>query len=144
MLERNFTEKSMKKHTCLLVTLAPIISWGALNAKDAEQVQKVQNYQDTDIYIEEGGVEEQDIWFGPGFYYGIWFDDEQDYWGWRGNHWDYPPNRYYYNHDHPVEYHHDGSGRYRGYNRDRGDFRSGGHGEGDFRGGGGHGGGGHR
>ncbi len=137
MLERNFTEKTMKKHTCLIVTLAPIVTWGTLNAIDAEQVQKVQNYQETDVYIEEGGVvDEQDIWFGPGFYYGIWFDAEPDYWEWRRNHWDYPPNRYYYDHDHPVEYHRDGSGRYRGY--DRGGENRGGD---DFRGGGGHGGG---
>jgi hypothetical protein len=29
---------------------------------------------------------------------------------WRGEHRDYPPNRGYYNHDHPVPYHRDGGG----------------------------------
>ena len=49
----------------------------------------------------------EDIWFGPGFYYGVWFDNEQEYWEWRGNHMDYPPNRDYYNHDHPIHYNRD-------------------------------------
>jgi len=58
------------------------------------------------VYIEdEDDEDEADFWFGPGYYYGIWFANENDYWQWRGNHPDYPPNRKYYNHDHPVEYH---------------------------------------
>lgn len=67
---------------------------------DATSSNNKQNNQSSQI--------NDDIWFGPGFYYGTWFDNESDYWQWRGNHLDYPPNRDYYNHDHPVEYHHEG------------------------------------
>jgi hypothetical protein len=60
-------------------------------------------------YVEEDEqvdvIYEEDVWFGPGFYYGIWFDEEDDYWVWREKHKDYPPNRDYYSHDHPVYYH---------------------------------------
>jgi len=73
--------------------------------------------------------ENVDVWFGPGFYYGIWFDDEPDYWQWRDRHRHYPSNHNYYNHDRPIHYHH---------NEDH-------HDGGERRGGGGrHGGGGHR
>jgi hypothetical protein len=91
-----------------------------------------QNYQEEEY-------ENEDIWFGPGFYYGIWFENEQDYWGWRDNHWDYPPNRRYYNRDHPIEYHPEDH-----RDGERGRDRSPRHGE-EHRGGhGGRGGGGHR
>lgn len=60
----------------------------------------------------EGYTVHEDVWFGPGYYYGVWFDDEPNYWQWRRNHWDYPPNRYYYHHDRPIYYTHDG--RWRG------------------------------
>jgi hypothetical protein len=46
-----------------------------------------------------------DIWYGPGFYYGVWFDSEPNYWEWRQVHWNYPPNRNYYHNRHPIEYH---------------------------------------
>lgn len=97
------------------------------------------DYSDN-VYIEEDNT---DIWFGPGFYYGFWFDNESDYWGWRGNHWDYPSNRNYYNHDHPIHYNHDGNRRDRDGRGDGGRDHGGG-GRGGERGGGGHGGGGHR
>lgn len=73
--------------------------------------------------------ENEDIWFGPGFYYGIWFDEEPDYWQWRHHHRHYPSNRNYYNRHHPIEYHHGGHG---GEMHDRGDHggRGGGHGGG--------------
>jgi hypothetical protein len=75
-------------------------------------------------YVEENS---EDIWYGPGYYYGIWFDDEDDYQGWRYQHSDYPPNRDYYSHDHPIEYspdngRNDRGGDNRGY---RGDDRGG-------------------
>lgn len=62
------------------------------------------------------------IWAGPGWYYGIWFNDEAEYDGWRRQH---------------------GRGRYRnGHHGGRG----GGRGGDRYHGGGGghHGGGGHR
>lgn len=52
-------------------------------------------------------VEEEDVWYGPGFYYGIWFDNEPDYWYWRNDHRHYPSNRNYYHRDHPIHYHHE-------------------------------------
>lgn len=48
--------------------------------------------------------QEEDVWLGPGFYYGIWFDQEEDYWYWRKEHPEYPPNRAYYDANHPVYY----------------------------------------
>jgi len=59
-----------------------------------------------DEYIEENP---QDMWFGPGYYYGVWFNNEEDYRTWRGDHQEYPPNHDYYSHDHPIEYSPEGS-----------------------------------
>ena len=61
-----------------------------------------------DEYLEENS---EDIWFGPGYYYGVWFNNEEDYQGWRRNHEEYPPNHDYYSHDHPIRYHPDGDER---------------------------------
>lgn len=72
-------------------------------------------------YTEEDS-DDEDVWYGPGFYFGVWFDNEDDYWGWRGNHRDYPSNRHYYNKDHPVHYEGHGGGA-----------RGGGHGGGGHR-----------
>ena len=89
------------------------------------------NDDQTEIY-------EEDVWFGPGFYYGVWFDNEDNYWRWRGNHRGYPSNRGYYHHDHPVHYNHN-------HNNPNHQHHEGGHGHsGGSHGGGGHGGGGHR
>ncbi len=73
--------------------------WGALQAGSSPPTQTQEE------------TESVDIWFGPGFYYGLWFENEEEYQEWRGNHRDYPPNRGYYNHDRPVPYHRDGGGR---------------------------------
>ena len=59
------------------------------------------------VYIEE---DDDDIWYGPGFYYGIWFDNEDDYRGWCRDHPNRPPSRQYYNRDHPVPYQHEEHG----------------------------------
>jgi thioredoxin-related protein len=116
--------------------------------------QSEQTNSQTDAYEEE-----EDIWFGPGFYYGIWFANEQDYWQWRRNHRDYPPNHRYYNHDHPIRYHSDDHRREDDRHRDGEEHRGrGGEWEGEqdhrgregereqggHRGGGEHGGGGRR
>lgn len=55
---------------------------------------------------------DKDIWFGPGYYYGIWFEDESTYWQWRGHHEEFPPNQDYYSPDHPIRYK---KGRYSDY-----------------------------
>lgn len=47
-------------------------------------------------------VKSVDVWYGPGYYYGYWFDDEDIYWVWRRKHAYYPPNRSYYNHNRPI------------------------------------------
>ncbi len=113
-----------------------ILSLSPLYSDNSDQSKQKQS----NVYIEE------DVWFGPGFYYGIWFDDEDNYWRWRRNHGDYPSNRNYYHHDHPVYY----SSRERGEHGDEGGAGGGGHeggqsgGHSGGHGGGGHGGGGHR
>ena len=76
---------------------------------------------DDDGYYDDGG------WDGPGFYFGIWFDNDADYYYWRrGGH--YYHGGHYYRH---------GGGHGHGHG-------GGGHGGGGHHGGGGgHGGGGH-
>lgn len=84
-----------------------LFSW-LLTPLSADEPQKSEDKKEDTEYVEEDVYVEPvegDIWFGPGFYYGIWFSEEQEYWYWRDQHRDYPPNRNYYNHDHPVEYH---------------------------------------
>src|SRR5579872_1489123 len=48
---------------------------------------------------------EENDWFGPGYYYGIWFWTWGQYYPWRTSHWYYPNGRGYYNNHHPVYYH---------------------------------------
>ena len=55
---------------------------------------------------------DQDVWFGPGYYYGLWFENEADYWQWRGQHEEFPPNRDYYSRDRQIFYK---DGRYSTY-----------------------------
>lgn len=47
---------------------------------------------------------DQDTWFGPGYYYGLWFEDEPTYWQWRGQHEEFPPNHDYYSPDRRIYY----------------------------------------
>lgn len=60
---------------------------------------------------------QRDVWLGPGFYYGTWFDHEEDYYSWRNDHRDYPPNRPYFDRNERIYYHPE--------DRDRGDGRRG-------------------
>jgi hypothetical protein len=86
---------------------------------------KRRNYR-TDTYNEE----REDTWYGSGYYYGYWFDDEEEYWTWRSNHPGYPSNRGYYNREHPIPYHQEGErgdqGPARNEGRDNGAPRGGG------------------
>lgn len=81
--------------------------------------------------------QEVDVWYGPGYYYGTWFDTEDAYWGWRGNHLDYPANVNYYNRNYPVNYNRNNAQENRA--GDRGDAMNRGGGGGHAGGGGGHG-----
>jgi hypothetical protein len=83
------------------------------------QIEEPVGYPENNEYIEE---EAPAIWIGPGLYYGIWFDNEEDYGDWQRNHW------HDHHHDHGSGGHHDHGG---------GEHHHGG-------GGGHHGGGGHR
>jgi hypothetical protein len=114
--------------------IVPLIASASMQADDSQDSKKQEYYQNE--YVEENYVD-QDVWFGPGYYYGLWFENENDYWGWRDYHRDYPPNHNYYNHDHPMEYNHD-QHRSNQMHRDGDPGRSG---EFQHREGGGHGGG---
>lgn len=92
----------MKKHFLFLTILCALSSMEAMSAQRTKTTQTDDN--GTQTVIEEEDTE--DLWFGPGFYYGIWFDDEDDYWEWRGHHRDYPSNHRYYHSDHPIHYDH--------------------------------------
>lgn len=103
----------LKRFFCLSILLASI------HPLDAMTVRREEVYYDD----EDGNYVEEDVWFGPGFYYGIWFDNEDNYWAWRHNHRGYPPNHGYYHHDHPVHYHggkhrdHGGDGHHGGHHK---------------------------
>ena len=65
--------------------------------------------------VSDGYVEVDDSddgWYGPGFYYGVWFGDEAGYWQWRNQHRNYPPSHRYYNRDRPVPYAHPEGGEH--------------------------------
>lgn len=100
----------MRKNTAFFLSAIGVVLTLSISAQTSGQKNNTQENQ-------HGYVPGQpdnpygDYWYGPGFYYGTWYDNEQDYWGWRREHPDYPPNREYYNHDHPVEYHPEGRGR---------------------------------
>lgn len=72
--------------------------------------------QGTEYY--EGG--EGNVWVGPGFYQGVWYEREDDWRAGNGGNWD----------GHDRDDHGDG---YRGGGHDGGDYRGGGHGGGGRR-----------
>ena len=125
----------MSRTSLILCTAALLSSCSAFQKDKNQQNPKNSNNQPQE------SQENVDVWLGPGFYYGIWFDNEDDYWGWRGNHRDYPPNRDYYHPSQPIPYHEEERG-----SREAAPYREGGGGgRGPMRGGGGHSsGGGHR
>lgn len=57
-----------------------LLSLPILGMADQDSQSDVQEEQ-TDEYIEN-----EQIWIGPGLYYGIWFDNEEDYGEWQRNH----------------------------------------------------------
>lgn len=48
-----------------------------------------------------------DRWYGPGYYYGNWYDEEKAYWAWRRRYYYYPSNRDYYSPNKPIYYYPD-------------------------------------
>ena len=109
----------MRKLLAFFVLLIPFYSISAM-AKTGVAIEV--GTDDSD----DGTVEE--VWVGPGFYYGYWFDDEDSYHRHHGGR----------GHRGHGDRHADGR-RHDG----RGDRHDGGHGGGGRHGGGGHGGGGH-
>lgn len=105
---------------CGIIALMGCVSKSSTHPKEAEQRVVVENYI------------EYDVWYGPGFYYGIWFINENDYWVWRRRHRGWPPNRHYYHRHKRIYYH-----------PRKGESHSGGRHKGSEQGSGGHGGGRH-
>jgi hypothetical protein len=106
----------------LLQIIALVVPFFSMNAM-------VRTESEVQLQTEpEEGEEVQQIWIGPGFYYGIWFTTEGDYDGW------------YRSHRHHGGGHHGGGGHHHG----GGGGHHGGGGGGHHHGGGGghHGGGG--
>lgn len=88
-----------------LFSLLAVLCMGSLSAMGNP------NSRNEDVQVDVGFGESpfdesQDAWYGPGFYYGIWFNNEGEYWDWRQYHRDYPYNRYYYQHSRPYYYYH--------------------------------------
>ncbi len=130
----------------IIVVLAVLYVTSAIKAGQSknnnEQAPTNLNENEVNVYLNQTYG---DQWYGPGFYFGLWFTSIYAYQTWRYNHRDYPSNRHYYNHDHPVHYHgHDHGERHNegGQGGHGGEHGGGGHGGG--HGGGGHGGGGHK
>ncbi len=106
-----FKKKSYFVLTCSVFSLTVQF----LDAK-APKIQLVETTEENSDGLDNPRYSvDQDVWFGPGFYYGLWFEDEADYWQWRGQHEEFPPNRDYYSHDHPIYYK---KGRYDNYWRE--------------------------
>lgn len=126
VLEENFKRQQRQPMFSRLAAIFfPLVLFS--QCLDVKDVMLAQVQDQDEVYAEE---EQTDEWYGPGFYFGIWFDNEDDYWGWRGNHRDYPSNRNYYHSDHPIHYDHHGGGD-KGGSRSSG--RSGGHGGGGHK-----------
>lgn len=71
---------------------------------------------------------EQDIWIGPGLYYGVWFNNEWDYNDWYGHHGHH--HGHHGHHDHHGGGHHHGGG---GHHHGGGGHHGGGHGGGHHK-----------
>ncbi len=71
----------MKNYFVLMAFLG-IYMLAPLNAGSRGGVE-VEVSPDDDYYYDDG---EDVVWIGPGWYYGVWFDTEYDYYGWRDGH----------------------------------------------------------
>lgn len=70
-----------------LLVISALIFFSSLNASAGVSVDVGGGYDDGYYYYD-------DDWYGPGWYYGVYFDDEPGYYGWRRR---YPYYRGYYN-----------------------------------------------
>lgn len=102
-----------------IYTLSPLDA-GSRNTAVQVEVSPDQEYPDDEYYDDD---DEDVVWVGPGWYYGVWFDTEFDYDDWRHGH-------------------HHGDHGHGGHGGHGGGHGGGGHGS-SHRGGGGHGGGHH-
>ena len=128
-----FRGARMKKLLLLFTLfLSPLVAM----AQAGVEVQSSNNDQDDDDDDDDDDANFYYVWYGPGWYNGIWFDDEWNYYNYRRNHnWNHQ--------DRQGGVHapyNDRRGRGGGGGGDRGGQWQGGGGGG--RGGGGHGGGG--
>ncbi|MDE3046047.1 MAG: hypothetical protein KGJ02_05335 [Verrucomicrobiota bacterium] len=79
--------------------VATLLAVSSVQAMSSRQAPPPENPDKANAYIEE-----VDLWYGPGYYYGTWFENEDDYREWRRHHLDYPSNRDYYHPARPIEY----------------------------------------
>ncbi len=88
----------MRKILPFFVFLIPFYSINAM-ARSGVEVE-------VGVPVDDGYYEDtQDVWIGPGFYYGYWFEDEGAYHGWYRNHYHHRNG-----HRHSDGRHHDGRG----------------------------------
>lgn len=66
---------------------------------------------DVDTDDDDGPDVQVVIWGGPGYYQGIWFDNEWEYRNWHYNHYGHHGG---HNHYHGGHGHHDGGGHHGG------------------------------
>lgn len=102
-----------KKKPYILLTLSVLgLSIQSLEAKKPKPQLAEVTEENSDSLDNPRYSVDQDKWFGPGYYYGIWFEEEPAYWQWRGQHEEFPPNHDYYSPDRPIYYK---KGRYSTY-----------------------------
>ncbi len=87
------------------IPLVCAISGYSMSRQSTKETTAFDEDNQTIARIVEHDDSEDDIWYGPGFYYGIWFENENDYWHWRDLNRGYPPNHLYYDPHQPIYYH---------------------------------------
>ena len=87
-----------------------IFSLQTLNAPSLSAMVRTGVEIDDDGYYYYDDRYDDGYWNGPGFYFGIWHDNEADYGYWRRRHPYYYRGGYYYRHRHGHGGHSQGGG----------------------------------
>lgn len=72
----------MKSYIFLLSFL-----FGSILVAQTNQTEVVQNEEDDDGDYDDGYYDDGITWIGPGEYYGVWFNTQDDFNGWRRNYY---------------------------------------------------------
>ena len=92
---------------CALMVLF-LLNFGSVDAMARRVDVQVGEGDDNQGYY----YQEEDVWYGPGWYNGVWFGTEIEFNDWHGRHHHDYHHQHYRNYDHHNYDHHGGGGHH--------------------------------